>query len=137
VSGLPKQLLVFVGAMLAVSAFLIWNGLERQDSRGTLIAIGGAVALLSTVSFVGLVIVRSRQNIVPVDDSRLLAGLGTWRNSRGNVILLALAAALWGYYLVAAVARGAFGFVALDALLFALCVWGLVRVLRRRRGGHT
>jgi hypothetical protein len=126
-----------MAVMFGASVFLIWTGLERQDSTGTLIAIAGAVALASAVAFIGAVIVRSRRNIVPADNPQLHAWLDTWRNSMGSVLLLALGVALWGYYLVAAVMRGAFGLAALDAVLFACTAWALVRVLRRRRTGRT
>jgi hypothetical protein len=136
VKNLPRDFLVFIAVMLAVSVFLIWTGLERQDSTGTLAAIAGAVALLSMVGLIGAIIVRSRRNIIPADDPRPPAWLDTWRDSRGNVLVFVLGTAFWGYHLVTAVTRGAYGPAALDALLFIGTVWGLMRVLRRRRKGR-
>lgn len=132
---LPRQLLVVIAVMLAASVLLIWAGLSRQDSTGTLIAVAGGVALASALAFLGAVLVRSRRNVVPADDPQLRARLDMWRNSTANVILLAAGAALWGYDLVASVNRGAFALAALYAVLFASFVWTLVRVLRRRRTG--
>jgi hypothetical protein len=137
VRDLPRQLLVPLAVLLGASVLLIWTGLARQDSKGTLIAIAGGVALASALAFLGAVIVRSRSGIVPAEDPQLRARLDTWRNSPASVILIATGVALWGYDLVAAVMRGAFGLAALYAILFASFVWRLLRVLRRRRTGST
>jgi hypothetical protein len=57
----------------------------------------------------------------------------SWLASTGMVVVLVVAAAMWAYFTVAAVARGALVLGALDGLLLAATVWTLTRTLRRRR----
>jgi hypothetical protein len=56
-----------------------------------------------------------------------------WLDSTGMVVVLVVAAAMWTYSTVVALARGAFVLGALDGLLLAATVWTLMRTLRRRR----
>ncbi len=48
------------------------------------------------------------------------------------VVLLA-GAALWGFYLVVAIMKGAYGLGALNGVLLAGSVWAITRNLSRRR----
>ena len=57
----PRQLRVFIVVMLGASVFLLWHGLNRDDSTGAVIAACGVVGLVSMLAFVAAVIVRSRK----------------------------------------------------------------------------
>lgn len=49
------------------------------------------------------------------------------------VLVLAAATAMWTYYAVTALVRGAVLLAALDALLLIATAWTLARTLQRRR----
>ncbi len=60
-SKLPRQFVVFIAVGLGVSVFLIVDGSRKEGSIGLLIALSGAVGLLSFLALIVAVIVRSRR----------------------------------------------------------------------------
>lgn len=56
-----------------------------------------------------------------------------WLDGNGMVLVLAAATAMWTYYAVTALVRGAVLLAALDALLLIATAWTLARTLQRRR----
>jgi hypothetical protein len=67
---------------------------------------------------------------VPPDDQRQRLPI---RASTPMLVALVVAAGLWGYYLVAALADGVYWLAAIDAVLFLAAIWAVTRVLARRR----
>jgi len=57
----------------------------------------------------------------------------TWLDSIGNVVFLVGATGMWAYFMVRALAKGAYVLGALDGLLVIASVWTITRILRRRR----
>ena len=60
-------------------------------------------------------------------------GRPAWLDSIGNVVFLVGATAMWAYFMVRALSKGAYALGALDGLLVIVSVWTITRILRRRR----
>jgi hypothetical protein len=56
-----------------------------------------------------------------------------WLDSTAAIVVLVAATAMWAFYLVAAIAKGAYVLAAVDALVLVACAWTISRLLRRRR----
>jgi hypothetical protein len=55
-----------------------------------------------------------------------------WVDSTANVVFLIAATAMWAYYMVRALSRGAYALGVLDGLLVIASVWTITRIIRRR-----
>lgn len=129
----PAQVFVLPAVFVAGGVFAVWTGVGRQDARGTVLVVLGGIVLLSSLAFVGVVVVRVRRGTVPEGDPPRPG----WLDSSAMFVFLGLAAVWWVYLLVRALAASAYGAAALDALLLGFTLWTLVQGLRRRRRQRT
>jgi membrane protein YdbS with pleckstrin-like domain len=67
---------------------------------------------------------------VSTEDSRVRPA---WLDSTAAIVVLVAATAMWAFYMVVAIAKGAYALAAVDALLLVASVWTVSRILRRRR----